>query len=336
MSTQSAIRASNQPLGGASGDWSHRFLRFHLPFALVSALVLVVFNTFPLFDTNAYPHVDIRSGAFPQRRERMGGGPAGVVRPGEDETVQQRERGGGGPMAPMPSEHGGGQAAPSEHGGGQAAPTDRGGDRAARMGEGEMMGMGRNFFLGLSMRQWTVGTGYVATGLLGLTLLIGPANLLLRRRNPVSSYWRRDAGTWTAIVSVVHVIFGFQVEGSLTINGILNYFFAPDGSPLTNSFGWGNWTGLAATVIVLVLQVLSTDAALREFKARTWKNLQRLNYALFALVIAHAIFYGGVVRQESPYTLLLILSVIAVFVGQGVGVWLWRRRYSCTTASQAA
>ena len=39
-----------------------------------------------------------------------------------------------------------------------------------------------------------VATGYVATGLLALTLLVGPANLLLRRRNPISSYLRRDAG----------------------------------------------------------------------------------------------------------------------------------------------
>lgn len=44
-------------------------------------------------------------------------------------------------------------------------------------------------------------TGYVALGLLAFTLLIGPANLLLRRRNPVSNYLRRDAGAWTAISS---------------------------------------------------------------------------------------------------------------------------------------
>lgn len=47
-------------------------------------------------------------------------------------------------------------------------------------------------------KRLTVATGYVATGPLGLTLLIGPANLLLRRRNPISSYLRRDVGMWTA------------------------------------------------------------------------------------------------------------------------------------------
>jgi hypothetical protein len=59
---------------------------------------------------------------------------------------------------------------------------------------------------------------------------------------------------------------------------------------LTDSFGLENWTGLAATVIVVGLRV------------------------------------------TSPSTLLLGPSVVAVFVGQAVGVWLWRRRHSRTAA----
>jgi hypothetical protein len=39
-------------------------------------------------------------------------------------------------------------------------------------------------------------------------------------------------------------------------------------------------------------------------------------------------------RTNSPYTSLLLLSVIAVVAGQAVGVWLWRRRYARTPASQ--
>jgi DMSO/TMAO reductase YedYZ heme-binding membrane subunit len=77
-------------------------------------------------------------------------------------------------------------------------------------------------------------------------------------------------------------------------------------------------------VIVVGLLALSNDLALRNLKARLWKRLQRLNYALFALVIAHAFFYGAIVRINSPYTLLL-LSVLAVLVGQTMGVWCWRR-----------
>jgi hypothetical protein len=57
---------------------------------------------------------------------------------------------------------------------------------------------------------------------------------------------------------------------------------------------------------------------------------------LFVLVIAHAFFYGELLRLESPYTGLLLLSVVAVFAGQAVGVWLWRRRYGPGVARQPA
>ena len=142
-------------------------------------------------------------------------------------------------------------------------------------------------------------------------------------------------GTWAATFSVVHVIYALGVHGSGDIldNAFFDYFIA-DGSPLTNSFGLANWTGLAATVILVGLLAISSDFALRKLKAKTWKNLQRLNYVLFALVVAHSFFYGALLRVESPYTLLLLISAIAVFIGQAVGVWLWRRRHAGTTASQ--
>jgi len=139
---------------------------------------------------------------------------------------------------------------------------------------------------------------------------------------------------WTAIFSVVHVIDGSLLHSGGQLSGFLSYFVAPDGSPRLNSFGLANWTGLAATVIAVGLLALSSDFALRKLKAGPWKNLQRLNYALFALVIAHAYFYGALLRRESPFTHLLGLSVIAVFVGHAVGVWLWRRRHARTAASR--
>jgi uncharacterized protein YneF (UPF0154 family) len=37
-------------------------------------------------------------------------------------------------------------------------------------------------------------------------------------------------------------------------------------------------------------------------------------------------------RTDSPYSLLLLLGVIAVLVGQAVGVWLYRRRSARRTA----
>jgi sulfoxide reductase heme-binding subunit YedZ len=200
----------------------------------------------------------------------------------------------------------------------EAAPMDHGDGQASGMA----MGGGRGL-----MARYTTSTGYVATGLLALTLLVGPANLLLRRRNPVSTSLARDTGTWATVFSAVHVIFGFQVHGNAgDIFNFRLYFLSGDGIPKINSFGLGNWTGLAALVIVAGLLALSNDRSLRELKARRWKNLQRLNYALFALVVLHAFFYGALLRMTSLFTLVLIFIVIAVLAGQAVGFWLWRRR----------
>ncbi len=287
------------------------------------------------FDANRYPHVDIFSAAFPQQREQS----------------RQRER-----VEDRPMGHGGGHTGSGGHGVQQSGSTGHGRSQSGSMGHGSSqsgsMDLGRDrtssphgnqsdFFSirnlipggSFGIRRFTVGTGYLALALLGFTLLIGPANLLRRRRNPVSGYLRRDVGAWTAIFSVVHVIYGLQVHKRLS--DFVRYFVGSDGTPLTNSFGLGNWTGLAALVIVAALLALSSDAALRKLKAKNWKRLQRLNYALFALVIAHAFFYGALSRTESPYTLLLLLSVIAVFVGQAVGIVLYRRRHSRRTAEPA-
>lgn len=274
-----------------SGDLRRRLLLHHTPLALASAVVLVLFMTVPPFDATRYPPGNVFTDWYP--REEFSGGPTGQG--GAHRPPQQQ--GGDHEIPPAVLEQ-----IPGEHRGGQPGPTGQGGGFT---------------------RQFTVATGYVATGLLALTLLVGPGYLLLRRRNPISTYLARDAGTWAAVASVVHVIFGLEVHASVTDPLPM---FVQDGSPLTTSFGLGNWTGLAATVIVVALLATSSDFALRKLKAKRWKRIQRLNYALFALVIAHAFFYGVLLRTDSPYTLLLLLSVIAVFVGQAVGVWLYRRR----------
>jgi len=174
-------------------------------------------------------------------------------------------------------------------------------------------------------------TGDVALVLLSVTLLIGPVNLMLRRRNPTNSYLRRDVGTWTAIWSIVHVMVGFQGHTAGAF-GFVDYFIA-DGRPLTNNFGMGNWTGLAATVVVVLLLVLSTDRYMRELKSRRWKDLQRLNYTLFGLVVLHAVYYGALKRVTSPFTRVLIATVIMVVLGQAIGIWLWRRRNARPTGA---
>jgi sulfoxide reductase heme-binding subunit YedZ len=286
-----------------------RLLRHYLPLALGSVVVLVLFMTLPRFDSSKYSPGDIFSGTLPKDF------PAG-------------------------------QSGSMQHGGGQPPPQQGGAHQIPKEKLEQIPEQHRSQIPGLSptseevddrsfWRRLTTATGYVALALLALTLLIGPANLLLRRRNPVSSYLRRDVGAWTALFSGIHVVVSVKVHGSGQLRDFL-HFFVVDGDPLTNSFGWGNWTGLAALIVVAGLLALSSDAVLRKLKARNWKQLQRLNYVLFALVIAHAFFYGALLRETSPYTILLGLVVIAVVAGQLIGVWLYRRRYSRRQAEAAS
>lgn len=219
------------------------------------------------------------------------------------------------------------ETAPMEHGGptsgGQSGTTPPGpaGGQAGMPLADPGGGPGDTELL---MRKYSTATGYVALGLLGLTLLVGPANLVRRRRTPLSSYLCRDVGIAAATLSAAHVIFGFLTQHS---EGIVAYFFEADDRSriLTTSFGLANWTGLAAVVIVAALAAISSDWALRKLKAKRWKRIQRLNYILFPLVVAHSVLYGALLRLTSPYTALLGVSVVAVLVGQAVGIGLWRR-----------
>jgi methionine sulfoxide reductase heme-binding subunit len=285
--TQSSYQPLGQPLGGTNGDLRYRFLHFHIPLALVSAVVIFLWLSLPIFQLAGHQ-------GPPQATDHES--PPSTMHQGEShQTPTQSD-------AATP---------PASHSGNQTANSD---------------GIQKRLFVA----RFSTATGYVGLGLLGVTLLIGPVNLMLHRRTPMSSYLARDVGMWAAIISVIHVIVGFFVHGPAApiVERIFFYFFATDGTPLTNNFGWGNWTGLAATVIVVGLLAVSSDAALRKLKAKRWKNLQRLNYALFTLVIVHAIFYGALLRITSISTILLGIIVSLVFIGQMIGIWLWRRRHS--------
>jgi sulfoxide reductase heme-binding subunit YedZ len=343
--TQSAPRRHRPPHIGADGDQRRRVLFHHVPIALASAVALALFTGLPIFNAPAFPHPDIVSGVFP--KAPIEGGATGHA--GSHTGTAEKDRGLHEPMS-HGAQHGATEREPTAHsgedtegshgaqftrhggrmGGGRrpvaAGRTRPGGHR----GDARSDGTDADVALTRSLQRLTVATGYLGLGLLAVTLLLGPANLVLRRRNPASSYLRRDVGIWTAIFSIAHVVCAVLAHvgpGTGVIAAFVHFFVARDGRVLTNSFGLGNWTGLAATVIVVALLATSSDAALRKLKARPWKWLQRFNYALFALVILHAFFYGALLRITSPFTQLLILSAIAVSIGQAVGVWFWRRRY---------
>jgi sulfoxide reductase heme-binding subunit YedZ len=89
-------------------------------------------------------------------------------------------------------------------------------------------------------------------------------------------------------------------------------------------FGLGNHTGLVAALIILVLLATSNDASLRKLGTPGWKQLQRWNYAAFALVAVHTWTYQfGVKAPEWGWIGTASAAIAVALMLQLMG---WQRR----------
>ncbi|HEY6539682.1 MAG TPA: ferric reductase-like transmembrane domain-containing protein [Ktedonobacteraceae bacterium] len=168
-----------------------------------------------------------------------------------------------------------------------------------------------------------VALGYLSLLLIFLSLLIGPLNLLRWRRNPVNIDLRRDIGIWAAITGCWHVLLVFR--GSLPGGQLLQYFLQTGCcgyTPLVNVFGISNDLGLLATLLLIVLLVLSNTISLRVLKGKWWKRLQRLAYLLALLAVAHTIGYQYLNLRGPVLLALLLISLVVVLACQGFGIVL--------------
>jgi len=164
-------------------------------------------------------------------------------------------------------------------------------------------------------------TAYPALALLAATLLIGPWNLLYRRPNPVSSDLRRDLGIWAAILAIVHAAVGQFVH--LRGRPWLYYVYGPTEhhhGMRHDLFGLANYTGAIGVLLLALLLATSNDLSLRRFGKKTWKQLQRWNYAAFALVAVHSFAFQGVESQKLHWVLIVAVCVVAALALQIAGV----------------
>lgn len=173
------------------------------------------------------------------------------------------------------------------------------------------------------MYLWSMATGYVSIILLAVTLLIGPINIYAKKHNPLSSDLRRDAGIWCGLVGLAHIVIGIQVH----MGNIWLYFFkAIEGEDRfvfrQDIFGSANYVGLFAGLILLVLLVLSNDVSLEWLKAKHWKNLQRLNYMLFLLIVIHGILYQIIEKRTATIVLIFVIIMLIPLVGQSTGFFI--------------
>jgi sulfoxide reductase heme-binding subunit YedZ len=173
---------------------------------------------------------------------------------------------------------------------------------------------------------WSMATAYPGLILLGATLLTGPWKVLRKKTTSVSDDLTRDLGIWAAIVSLLHVVAGLQMH----MRGRMWLLFIPEDFAFpfirTDQFGAANYTGLVGTLVVIFLLLLSNDASMRKLGSSKWKNYQRWNYGLFALVIAHGILYQVIEKRMLPYVALFTCIGILILVGQMAGFFYRKRK----------
>ncbi len=165
----------------------------------------------------------------------------------------------------------------------------------------------------------SLGSGYAALLLLLFTLLISVLNLLKTKKLlPIQYDLRRDVGIWAGILGILHSIVGLFVHFRDKPNSFLYYFIFPPETkaafPLRfDLFGLANYTGLFGVLLVALLLAISNDFALKKLGAKRWKNLQRLNYVLFAFVLAHSVIYAMIEKRPFPlFALTLLLFGLTV------------------------
>jgi len=171
-------------------------------------------------------------------------------------------------------------------------------------------------------------TAYVSLMLLVITLLIGPWRILRGSRVPISQDLRRDVGIWAGITGALHAGVGQCVH--LRGRPWLYYVYESrslHAMPIRHDlFGFANYTGALGTLLLLILLATSNDFFLRKLGTPQWKQLQRWNYAVFALVILHAAAYQFTEKQALPFVLVIVISGTLTVALQALGYHRRRAR----------
>ena len=178
-------------------------------------------------------------------------------------------------------------------------------------------------------------TAYPALALLAATLLVGPLNTLRGRTTPVSNDLRRDIGIWAGIVGLFHAVIGQNVH--LRGRWWLYYVYEHRKTGPTglrhDLFGFNNYTGLGATIVLIALLATSSDWFLRRLGKQRWKQVQRWNYACFALAGAHTLGYQFMEKQKAAFVIaaaiFLLLAISLQISGYVIGRRMKIRASNC-------
>lgn len=165
--------------------------------------------------------------------------------------------------------------------------------------------------------RFSLSSAYIAILLLTATLSLGAWNLIRQQVNPVSSDLRRDIGIWCGVFTIIHVLFGLNVH----LQSWTQYFFDNSGHLLRDAFGIANYSGVLATLILLLLLLTSNDFSLRSLGRNRWKFLQRWNYLFIFITAFHGFVYQFVEKRLLLFGLILGFICFSIIGIQIVGFY---------------
>lgn len=166
----------------------------------------------------------------------------------------------------------------------------------------------------------TGASGYISLIMITFSLLIGPFNLLFKRINPISTYFRRDMGITGGVLAVIHSVAGLFVHlrGS-NWKYFLNKTEAGYSIRL-DDFGLANYTGLISGLIIVALLMTSNDFSFRKLNPFIWKNIQRFAYLAFIFAIIHSVYYKIVQTNLVLIWYLYLPLLLVVILFQIIGI----------------
>ncbi len=141
--------------------------------------------------------------------------------------------------------------------------------------------------------------GLITFMLVCVSLIIGPLSTLFPHRFSVLIEPRRAIG----IASFVFAIFHLTLVAGLSFGWDLSFIPV---SPIP----------LLSLALLFVLAITSTDYAVKHLGPDNWKNVQRLNYAVFVFAFVH---FASNILGFNPIELAMIVLGIATIVLQIAG-----------------
>jgi methionine sulfoxide reductase heme-binding subunit len=170
----------------------------------------------------------------------------------------------------------------------------------------------------------TQATGYVSIIVLSASLILGTINLLLKIRNPVSTYFRRDISIVGGSLAVLHSVTGLFVH----LRGKTWLYFLNETdhgySIRLDNFGLANYSGLLSALIIMFLLIISNDYFLKKLNPSNWKNLQRLSYLMYILIIIHCYYYRIGKENLNLIYLFYLPLILIILTFQVIGIRLKR------------